>query len=235
MIDLYGASSPNVIKVVLMLEELELPYTFHHVLVWKGEQYQEAFGKLNPNRKVPVIVDSDGPGGKPLTVFESAAILTYLAEKTGKLLPASGSQRYEVLQWMMIQMTGIGPMFGQHAHFSHFAAEEKYAGARYKTEAIRLIDLVDQRLGQATYLGGDAYSIADVATYPWMSRMQVHGLPTDRPNFVRWKALLETRPGVQRAIARRTQIQTVSEPSKASVTPEELDRMFGRGAYARQA
>ena len=140
MIDFYALTSPNVQKIYIMLEECGLPYKEHFVDVWKGDQHDPAFLKINPNAKIPAIVDSEGPGGKPITVFESGAILMYLAEKTGRFLPADTAKKYEVLQWLMVQLTGVGPMFGQWVHFKMFAPKDvgDYSAARYTSELKRL-------------------------------------------------------------------------------------------------
>src|SRR6201982_2566933 len=150
MIDLYCLTSPNVQKVFLMLEETGLPYTMKPVDVWKGEQYNPDFIKINPNSKIPAIVDNDGPGGKPYTVIESGAILMYLAEKTGKLLPKDTAKRYDVIQWLMIQLTGVGPMFGQWTHFKLFAPKGSgdYSMGRYTSEIKRLYEVLETRLGR---------------------------------------------------------------------------------------
>src|ERR1700734_4223255 len=159
MIDLYGMGSPNVVKIFLALEELALPYKVHPVDVFTGKQFDPAFIKLNPSAKVPVIVDSEGPGGKPYTVFESGAILLYLAEKTGKLLPKDPAGRYDAIQWMLVQMTGLGPMFGQFVHFMRFAPKgNDYALSRYRTQVTRVLDVLEQRLADQPYLGGADYS-----------------------------------------------------------------------------
>src|ERR1051326_289381 len=156
MIDLYALTSPNVQKIYLMLEETKLPYKEHFVDVWKGEQYNAVFIKINPNSKIPAIVDHDGPGGKPYTVFESGAILLYLAEKTGKFLPKDTARRYDVIQWLMIQLTGVGPMFGQWTHFKLFAGGgNEYAMTRYQTEVKRLFEVLEKRLGQHASLRVD--------------------------------------------------------------------------------
>ena len=159
MIDLYALTSPNVQKIYIMLEETKLPYKEHFVDVWKGEQYAPDFIKINPNSKIPAIVDHDGPGGKPYTVFESGAILLYLAEKTGQFLPKDPVKRYDVLQWLMIQLTGIGPMFGQRVHFRRFAPPgNDYAIIRYGTEVQRLYDVMEERLADsALYLRRRVY------------------------------------------------------------------------------
>jgi GST-like protein len=150
MIDLYALTSPNVQKIFIALEELGLPYKMIPVDVWKGEQYEPEFLKISPNAKIPVIVDHDGPGGKPFTVFESGAILMYLADKTGKFLPKDTAKRYEAIQWLMIQLTGVGPMFGQWTHFKLFAGPgNDYSMTRYQTEVKRLYEVLEQRLGNS--------------------------------------------------------------------------------------
>ncbi len=148
MIDFYGLTSPNVQKIFIMLEECGLPYNFKPVDVWASAQHSAEFAKLNPNKKIPVIVDHEGPGGKPYTVFESGAILMYLAEKTGKFMPKDMAKKYDVIQWLMVQMSGIGPAFGNFTHFNLFAPKPNdYSFSRYKTEMLRLYDLLDERLG----------------------------------------------------------------------------------------
>jgi GSH-dependent disulfide-bond oxidoreductase len=178
MIDLYALTSPNVQKIYIMLEECGLPYKEHFVDVWKGEQYKPEFSKVNPNNKIPAIVDHDGPGGKPLTVIESGAILLYLAEKTGKFLPKDAAKKYEVIQWLMIQLTGVGPMFGQWTHFKLFApkGDNDYSMARYTSEIKRLYEVLEKRLGEVPYLGGQDYSIADIATFPWTRNHDAQGV-----------------------------------------------------------
>ena len=169
MIDLYAMGSPNVVKIYVALEEMGLPYTVHPVDVFAEGQFSPEFLKLNPNAKVPVIVDSEGPGGT-YTVFESGAILQYLADKTGKFLAKDGAARYDALQWMMVQMTTIGPMWGQYVHFWRFAPPQgsDYSLDRYRTQVRKTLDVVEGRLGEAAYLGGVQYSIADIATFPWL-------------------------------------------------------------------
>ncbi|WP_312272308.1 glutathione S-transferase N-terminal domain-containing protein [Pseudomonas sp.] len=235
MIELYGMGSPNVLKVVLMLEELQLAYRFKHVHVWKGEQFTDTFKALNPNSKVPVLIDPDGPSGEPYRVFESGAILQYLAEKTGKFLPANGTARYDVMQWLMIQLAGVGPMFGQYVHFTRFEPEvSQYARSRYTTEALRLVELIDQRLATHSYLGGDTYSIADIATYPWMAILEFLGLPHERyTHLTRWLGEISKRPAAIRLVEMTKEIQAEGVASRSEATPDDYDRMFGRGQYAR--
>jgi len=232
MIDLYGLTSPNVQKIFIMLEETGLPYNFKPVDVWASEQYSAEFGKLNPNRKIPVIVDSDGPAGQRYTVFESGAILMYLAEKSGKFLPSDMAKKYDVIQWLMIQLTGIGPAFGNFTHFNLFAPKpgNEYSLSRYKTEMLRLYDLMNTRLGQTKYLGGDDYSIADIATFPWTRQHQAQGAKIDAlPNFKRWFEEISARPAVKKAVGFVATIKS----NRDTATDEQKDRFFGRGKYAR--
>ena len=231
MIDLYALTSPNVQKVFLALEELELPYNIKFIDVWKGEQFTPDFIKINPNSKIPAIVDHDGPGGKPYAVFESGAILLYLAEKTGKLLSKDPRKRFDAIQWLMVQLTGVGPTFGQWTHFTLFAPKDnEYAMSRYRTEMKRLYELLEKRLGEAPYLGGDEYSIADVATFPWTRNHDAQGVKwADNPNLARWFDAIAARPAVKRALDKVAQIKSAREVA----TDESKDRLFGRGRYAR--
>src|SRR6201996_3352191 len=165
MITLYGMGSPNVVKIYIALEELALPYTVQPVDVFTGKQFDDAFLSLNPNAKVPVIVDPDGPGGKPYTCFESGAILLYLAEKTGKLLPKDPAAKFDAIQWLMTQMSTVGPMFGQYVHFIRFAPPgNDYSRSRYATQVHRVCEVIDRRPAAVPYLGGSDYSVAGVAT-----------------------------------------------------------------------
>ncbi|MGE0736241.1 MAG: glutathione S-transferase N-terminal domain-containing protein [Alphaproteobacteria bacterium] len=202
MIDLYTWGTPNGRKVSVMLEECGLPYKAHAINISKGEQFTPEFVALNPNSKIPAIVDSDGPDGRPISVFESGAILIYLAEKTGKFLPRDLRKRTEVMQWLMFQMGGVGPMFGQTHHFLRAAPEKvPYGINRYKTETRRLYGVLDKRLGEVPYLAGE-YSIADIATMPWVHRNDFHEVDlNDFPNVKRWFDLLMARPAVQRGMA----------------------------------
>lgn len=200
MIDLYTWTTPNGRKVSILLEELGLDYATHPINIMKGEQMTPEFLAINPNNKIPAIVDSGGPGGEAITVIESGAILIYLAEKTGSdLLPASGPGRYATLEWLMWQMGGVGPMFGQVHHFVQFAKEDvPYAKARYSDEMLRLYGVMDKRLADHAYLAGDAYSIADIATYPWVDRHAWHPMElADYPNVKRWYDMLGLRDAVK--------------------------------------
>jgi GSH-dependent disulfide-bond oxidoreductase len=231
MIDLYALTSPNVQKIFIALEELELPYNTKLVDVWKGDQFSPEFLKINPNGKVPAIVDHDGPGGKPYTVVESGAILLYLADKTGKFLPKDTRKRFDVIQWMMIQMTGVGPMFGQWTHFKLMAPKgNDYSVSRYATEVKRLFELLEKRLGEVPYLGGDEYSIADIATFPWTRNHDAQGVKwEDNPNLARWFNAIAARPAVKRALEKVGKITS----NRDAATDDQKDRLFGRGRYAR--
>lgn len=232
MIELYGVASPNVQKIMLMLEELELPYDFHFVDVFAGDQFTPEFVRLNPNSKTPVLVDRRP--ADPVTIFESGAILIHLAEEAGVLLPPRGAARAEVLQWLMIQLTGIGPMFGQHVHFTRYKTDDPYAESRYRTEAIRLLDVVEARLGEAGWLGGADYSIADVATYPWLRILGHIRLPGDgRPNLERWLAAVRARPATGRFLGKLKPVVLASDQAARAATEEGLDRFLGRGRFAR--
>lgn len=203
MIDLYTWGTPNGTKVSIMLEELGLDYTVHPINIMADDQFTPEFLAINPNNKIPAIVDSSGPDGAPITVFESGAILIYLAEKTGSdLLPLSGAGRYATLEWLMLQMGGVGPMFGQVHHFVQFAKEDvPYAKARYSEEMLRLYGVLDKRLGAHPYLAGENYSIADIATYPWVARHAWHPMElSDYPNVQRWYDMLGLREAVQRGM-----------------------------------
>ncbi|MBM3538766.1 MAG: glutathione S-transferase family protein [Alphaproteobacteria bacterium] len=202
MIDLYTWGTPNGRKVSIMLEELDLPYKVHAINIGKDDQFKPEFIAINPNSKIPAIVDPDGPGGK-LSLFESGAILIYLAEKHGRFLPKDPRQRYIVLQWLMFQMGGVGPMFGQTHHFLRNAPEDvPYGKKRYHTETKRLYGVMNKRLGEAKYLAGDEYTIADIATFPWVSRFEWHQVDLNEfPNVKRWFDEIAARPAVKKGMA----------------------------------
>ena len=194
MIDLYTWPTPNGHKVHIALEELGLPYTVHAVDIGEGDQFKPEFLKISPNNRIPAIVDHDGPKGKPLALFESGAILIYLAEKAGKLLAPKGNARYHAVQWLMFQMGGIGPMLGQTHHFRTYAPEQiPYAVERYTNEA--------KRLSRSAWLGGDEFSIADVATWPWTKNPAAYDQnPDDFPHVKAWLKKIGERPTVKRAL-----------------------------------
>ncbi len=206
MIDLYTASTPNGWKASITLEELALPYEVHAIELQKNQQKEPAFLALNPNGRIPAIVDRD-TDGSPVSVFESGAILIYLAEKTGKFLGPRGEQRAKTLEWLMWQMGGVGPMLGQANHFLNTAPEKiPYAIDRYITESARLIKVLDTRLGEADYMGGD-YSIADMATYPWLAvafeliQQAKPDVAGEGTNVTRWLQAVSKRPAVERGMA----------------------------------
>ena len=202
MIDLYTWSTSNGRKASIMLEELGADYTVHPIHIGKGDQFAPDYLAINPNGKIPAIVDSDGPGGAPIAVFESGAILIYLAEKSGRFLPTEPVARMEVIQWLMFQMGGIGPMFGQVHHFLRAAKEQvPYGIERYGTEVRRLYGVLDRRLDGRDHLAGDGYSIADIATYPWVVRHEWQQVDlADFPNVKRWFDALGARPAVERGM-----------------------------------
>jgi GSH-dependent disulfide-bond oxidoreductase len=235
MIDLYAMGSPNVVKIYLALEEMGLPYTVHPVDVFGEAQFDPEFLKLNPNSKVPVITDHDGPGGKPYTLFESGAILLYLAEKTGQFLPKDTVARFDAIQWMMVQTTLVGPMFGQFVHFLRFAPKgNEYSLDRYRTQVRRVLATLEQRLGVVPFLGGQGYSIADMATFPWARGVGTFlGKPAgaDYPKLMAWVATINSRPAVARALAAVDDVRAkTTQFDKAGA--EAMDRLFGRGRYA---
>ena len=202
MIDFYTWTTPNGRKVSIMLEECALPYRALKVDIGKGEQFRPEFLAINPNNRIPAIVDPEGPEGQPLALFESGAILVYLAGKTGRFLPESTRGKYLALQWLMFQMGGVGPMFGQAHHFLRAAPEQvPYGIKRYTDETRRLYGVLDKRLGEASFLAGE-YSIADMATFPWVARHEWHKVAlADFPNVKRWYDTIARRPAVVRGMA----------------------------------
>ncbi len=232
MIDLYSWPTPNGHKVHIMLEETGLAYTIHPINIQKGDQFQPEFLKISPNNRIPAIIDQDGPGGKPYSLFESGAILIYLAEKTGKFLPTEPTAKYDTLQWLMWQMGGIGPMFGQAHHFRGYAPVEiPYAVDRYTKEAGRLYGILDKRLGESAYLAGPDYTIADIATFPWTRSIdrQGHSLD-DFPNVKRWSDAINARPAVQRGCRVLEDVRGERKP----LSDEERAVMFGDKQFAKR-
>jgi GST-like protein len=226
MIDLYFWPTPNAYKVSIMLEECGLPYRVNPVHIGKGAQFTPEYEAINPNGKVPAIVDHDGPGGAPFSVFESGAILVYLAEKAGNaFLPGDASGRSVALQWLMFQMGGVGPMLGQAHHFRKYAPERiDYAVERYTREATRLYRVIDRRLGEVPYLAG-AYSIADMAVYPWLRPYRWQGQDLeDHPNLLRWYQEVRSRPAVQRGLQ---VMKEKVDPKRAAPSGDSWDVLFG--------
>ncbi|MGH7771358.1 MAG: glutathione S-transferase family protein [Candidatus Binatia bacterium] len=200
MIDLYTWKTPNGRKASVMLEEVGLPYEVHPIDISKGEQFKPEFLSISPNNKIPAIVDREGPEGKPYSLFESGAILMYLAEKTGKLMPRELRSRYEVIKWLMFQMGGVGPMFGQTHHFMRSSEKIPYAIERFHKETKRLYGVMEKRLGEREFLAGD-YSIGDIAAYPWVARYEWHSVRLEEfPNVKRWFDTISSRPAVQRGM-----------------------------------
>ena len=203
MIDLYTWSTPNGRKVSIMLEETGLDYRVKPVNIGQGEQFAPEFLKISPNNRIPAIVDNDGPKGQAFALFESGAILLYLAYKSGKLLPGDPAQQFKVMQWLMFQMGGIGPMFGQAHHFLRAAPQPvPYAIERYTQETRRLYKVLNYQLEDHEFIAGD-YSIADIATYPWIARHEWHQVAlADFPSVQRWFAGMGARPAVQQGMAK---------------------------------
>lgn len=197
MIDLYTFTTPNGRKASIMLEEVELAYNVHIIDITKDDQFTSEYVAINPNSKIPAIVDKD----TDITVFESGAILIYLADKTGKLLPTEQKARYQVIEWLMLQMGSIGPMFGQFNHFNKHASEKiPYAIERYRKETLRLYGVLDKQLADNEYICGD-YSIADIATFPWITIYEIQEMTLDNhPNLKRWHDTVANRPAVQRGM-----------------------------------
>jgi GSH-dependent disulfide-bond oxidoreductase len=231
MIDLYSWATPNGRKIHVMLEECGLEYNAHAVNIGKGEQFEPDFLKISSNNRIPAITDSDGPDGKPISLFESGAILMYLAEKTGNFLPEEPRARYETLQWLMFQMGGVGPMFGQSNHFSHYAVNKiPYAIDRYVNESKRLYGVIDKRLGDVEYLAGAEYTIADIATHPWVQGFERRGVdPNDYPNVKRWVEVIHERPAVKLGIQ-----VLASDRSSGNFTAEEREVLFGKAQLQKR-
>jgi GSH-dependent disulfide-bond oxidoreductase len=229
MIDVHSWATPNGHKVHIMLEECGLPYRALPVNIGAGEQFAPEFLAMSPNNKIPAIRDPDGPDGNPITLFESGAILLYLAGKTGRFLPPDDRGRYEVLQWLMFQMGGVGPMLGQNHHFRLYAPEKiPYAIDRYTNEARRLYGVIERRLAQCRWLGGEAYSIADIAVWPWLRNWKNQGIElAEHPHLSRWFETVQARPAVQRGI------QVLAALRKPSHDARSREVLFGATQYFR--
>jgi len=230
MIDVYTWATPNGHKVHIMLEECGLEYKVHPINIGAGDQFGEAFLKISPNNKIPAIVDPDGPDGQPISLFESGAILLYLAGKTGKFLPEDVRGKYEALQWLMFQMGGVGPMLGQAHHFRIYAPEKiEYAVNRYTNEAKRLYGVIDKQLSQHAWLAGDSYSVADIATFPWLRSWQNQGVELDDyPHLKRWFNEIAERPAVKRGV------EVLAKERKPMRTDAEREILFGATQYQRR-
>jgi GST-like protein len=230
MIEVFTWPTPNGHKVHVMLEECGLAYRAIPVNIGAGDQFKPEFLAISPNNKIPAITDPDGPDGKPISLFESGAILVYLASKTGKFLPKTDRERFEVLQWVMFQMGGVGPMLGQAHHFRMYAPEKvPYAIDRYSNEAKRLYAVIDRRLSQSRFLGGKTYSIADIATFPWLRSWQNQGVTlSDYPHLEKWFNEIDARPAVQRGV------KVLAELRKPIRDEKEREILFGKTQYERR-
>lgn len=234
MIKLFGNASPNVAKIIYMLEEVGLPFEHIWVNQYEDEQFGDTFTALNPNAKVPAIVDVDADNH---AVFESGAILIYLAEKTGRLLPRSEPARSTVIAWLMVQMASVGPTFGQYNHFSNPVYSNEtlpYARQRFGNEAHRILAMVERRLTQSAYFGGESYSVADIAMYPWMCLLDFIGLPSaSLTGLQQWRDRIGSRPAIVRGDKRWDAAREKTKEQRMAATPEQLDRYFGRVARIR--
>ena len=230
MIDLYTWPTPNGHKIHIFLEETGLEYKVIPINIGQGDQFEPDFLKISPNNKMPAMVDPDGPGGEPYSLFESGAMLMYLAEKTGQFMPQEIRARYLVVQWLMFQMGTVGPMLGQAHHFRQYAPEPmEYAVNRYTNEARRIYNVIDTRLGEVEYLAGE-YSIADMAVFPWVRLYERHGLdPDEVPNFVRWLDAIDARPAVQRGL------EVLKEARRPTTAMDDKAKeiLFGASQYVR--
>ncbi len=236
MIDLHYVATANGMKVAIMLQEAELEYRVINYDLFAGAHLTAGFKQINPNNKLPAIVDHDpADGGAPLPVFESGAILLYLAEKTGRFLPADPRGRAVVLQWLFWQMAGLGPMHGQAHHFLRYAPERmEYPSTRYANEALRLLKVLEYRLEQAEYLAGEEYSIADMAVWPWVGGAALIDIDiADLPAVAAWAARIGERPGVKAAVAgKETAVPPEYIQKHAVLTPEQWSNMFGENLLA---
>jgi GST-like protein len=230
VIDVYSWATPNGHKVHIMLEECGLPYRAHAVDIGAGDQFKPEFLRISPNNKIPAIVDQDGSGGKPMPMFESGAILFYLASKTGKFLPQDITKRWSVLQWTMFQMGHIGPMLGQAHHFRNYSKEKlQYAIDRYTNEAKRLYGVLDRRLAQSKYVACEEYSIADIAIWPWLRNPQNQGVDTTQyPHFRRWFDAIAARPAVQRGVT------VLADLRKPVMDDKAKEILFGATQYQKR-
>jgi GSH-dependent disulfide-bond oxidoreductase len=229
-IEVYSWPTPNGHKVHIMLEECGLPYNAIPVNIGAGEQFRPDFLAISPNNKIPAMVDPEGPDGAPISLFESGAILVYLAAKTGRFLPAGDRAKFEMLQWLMFQMGGVGPMLGQAHHFRMYAPEKiPYAIDRYTNEARRLYGVIDRRLAQSKWLGGAEYSIADIATFPWLRSWQNQGVVMDEyPQLKRWFDAIAERPAVQRGV------KVLADLRKPITDDKAREVLFGATQYQRR-
>jgi len=231
MIELYTWPTPNGHKIHIMLEETGLPYNIHPIDIGAGDQFDPEFLKISPNNKMPAMVDPEGPDGKPISLFESGAMLIYLGEKTGQFFPSEPRARFTMLQWLMWQMGGLGPMLGQAHHFRQYAPEPiPYAVERYTNEAKRLYGVADRRLGETRFLAGDDYTIADIASFPWTRSYERQGVDLAAfPNVKRWFEEIAARPAVERGV------EVLAERRSTGKFDEKAREMlFGASQYQRR-
>jgi GSH-dependent disulfide-bond oxidoreductase len=230
MIEVYSWATPNGHKVHIMLEECGLPYQVEAVNIGEGDQFKPEFLAISPNNKIPAIVDPDGPDGQPISLFESGAILMYLAGKTGRFLPASIRGKYEVLQWLMFQMGGVGPMLGQAHHFRIYAPEKiEYAISRYTNEARRLYGVMNRQLGKSKYIAGDEYTIADIAVFPWLRSWKNQGIDwAEYPHLKGWFDEIAARPAVQRGV------EVLAGLRRPITSDKEREVLFGKEQYRKR-
>ncbi|MFZ6744551.1 glutathione binding-like protein [Undibacterium sp. JH2W] len=230
MIDVYSWPTPNGHKVHIMLEECGLPYRVIPVDIGTGDQFKADFLAISPNNKIPAIVDADGPDGKPIALFESGAILIYLAGKTGLFLGKTDREKYEALQWLMFQMGSVGPMLGQAHHFRIYAPEKiEYAVDRYTNETRRIYGVIDTQLEKTTYLAGEEYGIADIATFPWTRSFANQGVDwVEFPHAKRWFDAISQRPAVQRGV------QVLADARKPLDNDKAREVLFGKTQYAKK-
>jgi len=232
LIDLYTWPTPNGHKIHIMLEETGLEYRVHPIDIGAGEQFKPEFLAISPNNKIPAMVDQRGPGGKPLALAESGAMLFYLASKTNKFLPSDVRERWEVMQWVMFQMGHIGPMLGQAHHFLQYAPEKiEYAMNRYRNEANRLYGVVDRRLEENEWIAGGEYSIADMSIMPWLRFPERQGVDIDDyPNLKNWRDRIAARPAVKKAL----EVLADRRRTTPSFSKEQAEVLFGATQYARR-
>ena len=230
MIDLYSWATPNGHKIHIMLEETGLPYRVHPVNIGEGDQFKSEFLKISPNNKMPAMIDSDGPDGKPMSMFESGAMLLYLASKTGKFLPEDQRERWSTLQWLMFQMGGVGPMLGQAHHFLGYAPEKiPYAMQRYAKEANRLYGVMDRRLTESKFIACGEYTIADMAIMPWLRYPERQGVNMDDyPHLKQWFAGIAARPAVQRGL------KVLADLRKPVMDDKAKEMLFGATQYQKR-
>ena len=227
MLELFTWPTPNGHKIHIMLEECGLPYKVIPINIGAGDQFKPDFLRISPNNKMPALVDSDGPDGKPISLFESGAILIYLAAKTGKFMPSTTRGKYQVLQWLMFQMGGVGPMLGQAHHFRIYAPEKvPYAVDRYTNEAKRLYGVMNKRLAKSKYIGGAEYSIADIAIFPWLRSWKNQGIDwNDHPHLKGWFDEIAARPAVIRGV------EVLATARKPLTDDKARDTLFGKSQY----